>query len=141
MNHKTVSTQPSTEKAHVEQPTTYRYTEYQYGTACNLPKYWIPVPTVYGNARNLPIHRMPVPIWYCWLRKNTPLKTSGKHISQESWRQLGTVYSQQSTKLAFYPADHHSLHVTALNQPSCYLLVWSQAHQEHGFSTDLCGRQ
>ena len=36
-NRKTVSAQPSTEKEHVPQLTTYRYTEYLCGTARNLP--------------------------------------------------------------------------------------------------------
>ena len=35
LNRNTVATQPSTEKAHVPQPTTHRYTERLYGTARN----------------------------------------------------------------------------------------------------------
>ena len=60
LNRNTVSTQSSTERAHVPQPTAYRYTrstEYLHGNARNLPKYRIPLPTVYGTTRNLLIHR------------------------------------------------------------------------------------
>ena len=78
MNRKTVSTQPSTEKAHAPQPTTCRYTEYLHGAARNLPKYRRPV-CPYGTDRNVPKHGLPT--WYIIL-----LATYRSHVSGLSHR-------------------------------------------------------
>ena len=135
LNRKTVSTQPSTEKKHTHRNP--QRTDIQNAGMVLLATYSVSAPTVYGTARNLPIYRIPVPMWYCSATEDTGKNERETRQTRKLEGKCTPCVPSRRPNFAFYPAGHYSLHVTALRQPSSYLLVWSLTQQEHGFSTDV----